>query len=414
MKNNINLYLLLKSLFRFFLSFFLYLFFFLVFIIIILIRPLFFFRFGRVRNDVLGNSLFDLELYLSKKQLNKNYRYIDIFHTTVYPKYFPNDYLKIYTYKSINVLYFSKYIYNIILFLPFFKYHIVNMLGHKTTDMDTEGVYFLTKSNLIFSNIQNQNSINFLKKKGLKDNQKYICLIIRDSFYKNNYQKHIKSDWSYHDYRNSDLSTYNKTVLELIRLGYFVIRMGKGAKTKFPIINKNFYDYSFDEDRNDFLDFWITFNCFFCVTTGTGLDEIVYMARKPVVEVNYLPCGTLRSERYTHSLFKKLRFKNSLKYLGIKELIKHDLLFSFDNKKVSDLNIEIIDNNADEILDTVIEMEQKINGIWKNTQKNKFNQSLFWDKIKEDNKFKIYHNFKHPNSSISSNFLKNNSDWFLN
>ena len=103
-----------------------------------------------------------------------------------------------------------------------------------------------------------------------------------------------------------------------------------------------------------------------------------------------------------------------MKYLGIKELLNHDLLFLFDNKKLNDLNIEIIDNTDEEIFYAVLEMEKKLNGKLINSKNNEKNQNLFWEIIKKDKKYKIYHNFKYPDSSISSYFLENNSEWFFN
>ena len=47
---------------------------------------------------------------------------------------------------------------------------------------------------------------------------------------------HIKDDWSYHDYRDVEISTYEMAVKYLLNEGYFVIRMGKTAEKKLNIV----------------------------------------------------------------------------------------------------------------------------------------------------------------------------------
>ena len=53
-----------------------------------LIKPFVFIRFGPVRSDVIGHSVFNPEYYLCDRELN-NYKTIDCFYFQSYP--FPNE-----------------------------------------------------------------------------------------------------------------------------------------------------------------------------------------------------------------------------------------------------------------------------------------------------------------------------------
>lgn len=59
---------------------------------------------------------------------------------------------------------------------------------------------------------------------GIPDNAKWICVHSRDSTYLESQFPEV--DFSYHSYRDSDISTYRLMVETMISLGYYVVRMG--------------------------------------------------------------------------------------------------------------------------------------------------------------------------------------------
>ena len=61
-------------------------------------------------------------------------------------------------------------------------------------------------------------------------------------------------------------------------------------------------DYATSDDRSDFLDIWLMANCYFCITTGTGLDEVAGFWGIPSVFVNLLPLKSYTAiQEYHHS-----------------------------------------------------------------------------------------------------------------
>ena len=104
--------------------------------------------------------------------------------------------------------------------------------------------------------------------------------------------------------------------------------MGKGAEKVLTYKHPMYLDYAKSNIRSDFLDFWIISRCYFSIATGTGIDELCSIYKSPVVDTNMLPFAGIRSFRTNNiSIFKKIKYKKSLKYLSLSESIKN-LLFS--------------------------------------------------------------------------------------
>ena len=65
--------------------------------------------------------------------------------------------------------------------------------------------------------------------------------------------------------------------------------MGKGVHERFEADHPKVIDYALSDQRSDFLDVWLMANTFFAVSTGTGLDTISTVYKRPVVYLDYIP-----------------------------------------------------------------------------------------------------------------------------
>ena len=402
----------IKRKIRFLISIPLYLLSFLVYLFIKLVSTIVVIRFGFFRNDVIGNSLFDLEYYLSytKKYKNK-YIYKDFFFPTI--NKYPNKFFFTLAKRSISISSLYKYIYDTIKYFNDNK-HIVSMVNYSNGSRDVIGLLKTSNVNLKFNRKEQILGKDFLNRYLIKSN-KFICVLVRDNAYKKKYQKHIKDNWSYHNYRNTDIEKFKESILYLIQQGYYVIRMGKSAEKKLDINNSKFIDYPFIKDKNDFLDIWLMANCFFCVTTGTGLDDVCVTFRKPIVEVSYLPIGYLRcNQAQTVSIFKKLQNKKTKKFLSIKDQISYNLIDALHKNMYENKNIEIIDNTSKEILEAVTEMDLKLNNRWFEDDKDIKNQEIFFDHIKKWKEFNNKIGKLNSQSRVGRSFLRNNISWLIN
>ncbi|WP_061233871.1 TIGR04372 family glycosyltransferase [Leptospira interrogans] len=248
----------------------------------------------------------------------------------------------------------------------------------------------------------------WLLDKGWQNDQKFVCLMIRDSTY---LQKHIPDkDFSYHNYRDSEIDTYLDSVKTLTEMGYWVIRMGKVAKKKLTYNHERFIDYPFLKDQNDLLDIWLMANCYFVISTGTGLDAIADIYRRPVVYLNLLPLSNIVSWSYAITVPKYLKWKETGKYLSFLEHLNNNYCHS---EKYKDSKIRIEDLSSEDISEAVLELESRLRGKWIETDEDKELQERFWKLLKGWENFSQLHGWTHPKAKVGSSFLmKMGKDFF--
>jgi putative glycosyltransferase (TIGR04372 family) len=211
---------------------------------------------------------------------------------------------------------------------------------------------YLEAKDFAFTNEENRVGREFLAKHGVKRDSKFITLLIRDeSFLVNDKltgraDKKSKEFWSYHSYRNSDVLKYEKAIQWLIDNHYTVLRMGKISKTKLNIQSDKVIDYSFNEEKSDFLDVWLFANCNYCITTGSGIDVIADIYKKPILFINILPITGFTYYNKSKWVPKKLISKQNGIELNMEEYIKSDY---HRTEMYEANNIEVIDLNEQEI-----------------------------------------------------------------
>ena len=379
-------------------------------IIVRFIRPIILIRFGSVRSDVIGNSAFNVEYYLSESEL-ENRKTLDFFYFQT--SIMPNEQWALMVRRHFRIHSFVKYLDRLNCFILGGEKNTVRMVSRRTGSRDIKGVLYRTKPHMPFSKEENKRGRDFLEGIGFRNVDRFVCILVRDSAYKDQVSW-IKQDWRYHNYRDSDIDTYHDVVFTLAKKGYWVMRMGKVVHKAFSVNHPRVLDYSNSNYRNDFLDIWLMANCYFCITNGTGLDDICVAFRRPLVEVNYLPVGLTRcNQALTVDLFKKLKWKSNGNYLSLTEQIETGAIMFLHTQLYDDLGLEIIDNSSEEIMDAVIEMEGRLNGTWVETAEDFELQTVFWKKFKTSPHFPKRFGWIHPESRISSSFLRKNHDWFL-
>ena len=144
------------------------------------------------------------------------------------------------------------------------------------------------------------------------------------------------------------------------------------------------------------------------------LEDICVAFRRPIVEVNYLPVGLNRcNQAFAVDLFKYLRWKTNGKFLSLNDLIKTGAIYFLSSNFYEDLGVEIIDNTPEEIVNAVIEMEERLNGTWLDEPEDLELQNIFWEKFKTSPHYNERFGWINPDSRISASFLRKNHDWFL-
>jgi len=381
-------------------------------LVVRIIKPIVLIRFGKITSYIIGHFVFDTEYYLSEKNISGTNSLDFFFYHYKYKSYKkpPNDQWDRMVRRHLRVHPFVAYLYRVNQIIPGGQTHIVEMNLDKYYSRDPVGVLAQSEVHIIFTDAENERANLLLKEIGLESSDKFVCLNVRDSAYKEKYQN-WKQDWSYHNYRDSDIDTYEEASLALAEKGYWVFRMGKAVHKPLKSAHPRIQDYANTPYRSDFLDIWLMANCFFCISTASGLDAVSNVFRRPIVFVNHIgPISNMVSWTNNLVLPKKLIWRNSDKYLSLSELLQHAYGRSRDYDKAG---IRIIDSSPDEITEAVFEMEARLNGDWNDMEQDDQLQKLFWEKFKTWSNFEKYHGKIHPEARVGTYFLRKNP-WFLN
>lgn len=189
---------------------------------------------------------------------------------------------------------------------------------------------------------------------GWTEGQRIVCLCVRDDgFDRTRHNKSIVEELSY---RNSEISLFSKSIEELARRGYFVVRMGRESKSRLEQSLANYYDYSSGDVYLEPVELGIFSLSEFTISTEFGVDELATLFRKPVILLNHLPVGQVRkSFLRPYSLPKQIIDSSSEEILKIYPLISRDLINLWGKSEYSRNNCNYKDNNDLEILNSVIE-----------------------------------------------------------
>ena len=381
-------------------------------LIVRIISPFFLIRFGYIVASRMGHFAFDVEYYLTQKRLG-------IFPSNSLDLFFyrwgspANKFFSKLAKRNLNILSFTKYLFTVNKLLPGVNRNIIKP-AHSHYSRDIHGYLRQCGAQLKFNSEENKSGISFLNQFGLVKKDKYVCLLVRDSKYLDTYHK-TGADWSYHDYRNSDIDSYEEAIIALVNKGYWVFRMGKIVREPLKIKHPRVIDYANLKLRNDFLDIWLMANSYFTISTSTGLDDVSKAFRRPIVYVNFLHVGTFEfySENYINQP-KSLKLKKTGKFLSLLEIIKMGLMKpNIPPSSYEKSGIEIVDNSPEDIKNAVLEMEAKLSGTWKVEEKDENLQRLFFKQYNTWlNRYK-YHGNIDPLGGISTTFLRKYHSWFL-
>jgi putative glycosyltransferase (TIGR04372 family) len=138
------------------------------------------------------------------------------------------------------------------------------------------------------------------------------------------------------------------------------------------------------------------------ICSETGLNIIPQIFRKPIVFVNYILLNLLIFW-HEQSVFipKKFLLKKENRILTFKEIINSRLGTNPNDDYYNVMGIELIENTPEEIRDVAIEMHQRLQGTFIETEEDRALQERFWSEETWGRKvFKSNHMF------IGTQFLR--------
>jgi len=304
--------------------------------------------------------------------------------------------------RELNVYFWVRFLVFANSIIPGGKKHFLQPGVHqKYISRDLKGLIYHSDFECKFSVKETVFVKKWLKDKGWKEGDKIICVHVRDNEYL------PTNNWSYHDYRNSDINTYIPAMELLAKKGYWVIRMGKTMEKPIKASHSRIIDFAFD-NYNDLIDVWLFANCELCITTGSGCDAISSVYRRPILHLNSLPLTHIESYSNVMHAPKKLYWEKSNLLLTFKEYCENDFFYS---ERYEYFGIKIVDLNSKEITAAVLEKVETLELDYIDSKEGAVLQNTFWNLALNQKKFSDLNGFIHPQAKISMSFVKNNQNW---
>jgi len=386
--------------------------------IIRLIKPWFLIRWGALHNSRIGHFAFDSEYYSCKRDAKidtPSQRYIDIFFLG--QKYICNKQLTKMIKRNLLILpsFFLLPLQRINRFIPGGNHHEIKI---GLIDRDIHNIIHKYKSHISFTNEEELKGKKSLNEFGIPENAKIVCLIVRDSAYLDRYNDSTLRNYNYHNYRDGDIDKYVLAAEELAKRGYYVFRMGVKVHKPLKTSNPKIIDYANSKMRSDFMDIYLGAKCIFCVSTSCGFDSVPYVFRKPIVRID-VPFAYMHTENVKDLLLTKHHFnKKNNKKLTVSEIFSSNTALSLYTEEYEKNSIILEENSPEEIKDIVVEMDERLNGNWKETEQDLLLQKKFWS-IFQKNFEKLALNDPIINqmcyvkklAKYSTKFLRDNQNW---
>jgi len=293
-------------------------------------------------------------------------------------------------------------------FLPGWEaYEIPENTQH---DRDVHNLFIRYPPHLQFTSAEEKKGATELKNLGIIEGKSFVCLLVRDSAY---LDKEFPGDWSYHNFRDANIDNYILAVEELVRRGYFVIRMGVIVNKPLKVDHPQVIDYAWKGLRSEFMDIYLGAKCEFSISTSAGWDTIPYVFRRPIVFTNMVPLNYFCTfEKKTLIISKKYRDSKTHRDLTLKEIFNRGFGSLLSTSDYVDKKIELIENTPEEIRDIVVEMIERLYGSWQETEEDKKLQDLFWNifpvKAVGSNNRQLHGKIL---SRFGANYLRNNKWW---
>lgn len=340
-----------------------------------LIRPVLWIRFGLLTSQRIGHFVTDAEFYLCEREVGmQNPKAIDIFG---FGEAICNAHLKVMCNRVLHIHNFVKHLCRVNRFIPGGSKNDIRIVSSESYgSRDVEGLLQRTKPHLSFTSEEEREGRKALAKMGVPPGAEYVCFHARDSAYlKSSYPKW---DFSYHDYRDSDIHKYLPAVQRLGSRGIYALRMGAVVKEKLSARGPKIIDYA-NHWRTDFLDIYLSAHCRFFLGCGSGIDSVATVFRRPVVYANLVPLEHAPSWGPQDLLIpKKLWLSRERRFLNFREILETGAGQYLDGNQYAKDGIEIVQNTDEEIADVCLEMDDRLRGTWRSTEIEEAMQKRFW------------------------------------
>jgi putative glycosyltransferase (TIGR04372 family) len=367
-------------------------------LVIRILRPFILIRFGQLVSSRIGHYAANTELYMCERDVGiQPQKAIDFFLNAKPPICNKQLYLMWNRVLRINKATIFFYVANKL--IPGGKKHTISV---SCSDRDVHNLYERVPLHLKFTEKEERKGYIELKKMGIPQNAKFILFHSRSSEYLKTVYKN--RDCSYHNYRDSDINNFIRAVESLAERDYYVIRMGATPEKALSLNNSHIIDYA-SLYRTEFMDIFLGAKCQFYIGDSCGINAIPYIFRKPVASTNFLPLEYAFTWG-SNDMFipKKHWLENEKRFMTFSEIFNSGAGRFMTTQQFEQAGISLLENSPEEIAALAVEMDDRLQGIWKSTEEDEKLQERFWCLFpKSELHGKIF-------SRIGTEFLRQNQE----
>ncbi len=171
---------------------------------------------------------------------------------------------------------------------------------------------------------------------GLGITHPFVALHVRD---------HAYLKCGYHDYRDADVADYRLAAEWLADQGYTVVRMGAVVAAPLVSGHPRVIDYA-TTGRSDFMDIYLSAKCDWMISTGSGIDAVAAIFRRPLLICDLVPfTGATLTWGKQDMAYGKHIFRNGVEI--------HDAPVLYETQQYAQAGLTIQNMTPDEILTAV-------------------------------------------------------------
>jgi putative glycosyltransferase (TIGR04372 family) len=336
------------------------------------IRPVIWVRLIPIR-DRIGHGLADIDIYLLKRRAGLYpFKGLDIFY--------PDRPWKC-NRQMIKMWQRLIPLYDLVFWIVWAHWGNPVMEGHNYYPVhgyrDIHGLSNDVPPSVSFTAKEEDRGAALLRAMGIAPGSPIVCFHARDNVFLNVHTP--GKNWEYHDFRDVDIDTYVPAIKELVARGYYPIRMGKVVNKAFSWKDSHVIDYAVSPWRSDFADMYLISRCHFYIGTSCGMDAVAEFFRKPRIILNMISIIDISFWSLNYfCIFKKLWLIKDKRFLTFREQINSEVGGIMEAAQFKEHGLEIVDNTPEEILDAVIEREERSRGCWQTNDEYEDLQRRFW------------------------------------
>jgi putative glycosyltransferase (TIGR04372 family) len=236
----------------------------------------------------------------------------------------------------------------------------------------------------------------------------FVCLHARNNLY---VQKYASDDKNFHSFRDFNFKDYQLVINFLKNKNNSIIKIGETFPEENLKLDKKDFFTSIDFNSNEEIDYLLNAYSRFNVIGNSGISGISYILRKKIIYVNFIPLNLSNLSYCTPGsliLPKKIFDNKKNRFLTFNENVLINYSIHSEIDPYSTHHLTVINNSPQEILDAVIEMEQRLIGNNENICAKLNDQ--FWKSITNNNDEKINYLKNELKLSVSNKFLKNHQN----